>query len=75
MFKLLLLKTDVSKSPPSIIMPLIGSKCFLIAFLSLIKVFIGNILMPTKCVSISKLIVDLDGSIKEFKCGFVLFLE
>lgn len=56
-------------------MSLIGGKGFLIAFFSLVKVLISNVLMSTECVGVSKLIVNLNGSIEEFKSGFVFFLK
>ena len=74
LLKLLLLQTNVSNSPPCIVMSLIRGKSFLITSLSLVKIFISNIFMTTEGVSIGKVIIQLDGSVEELKSSFMLLL-
>jgi hypothetical protein len=52
---------------------LISSQSFLIALLSLVKVFIRYKLMPTKGMGVGKVIVKLNGPIEELE-GSLMFL-
>lgn len=73
--KFFLLQADISETPPGIIMPFICCEGFLVALLSLVKVFVGNVLMATEGVSIGEVVVELDGPVEESKSGFVFFLQ
>ena len=74
MFKLFLLQAYVSESPPGIVMAFIGCECLLIALFGLIKVLISYIFMPTEGMCISKVGIELDGSVEEFESSLMFFL-
>lgn len=75
LIELLLLQTDVAQSPPSVIVAEIGLESFLIELLCRVKVFVWNILMASKGMSIRKLVVYLNSASEKFESCFMLFLQ
>ena len=70
-----LLVENVSKAPPSVVLPFVAIKSLLVAFFCLLKSLVFNMFMSTECISVREKTVKLDGPVKRLKSGFMLLLE
>ena len=73
--ELLLLEADVSKTPPSVVVALVGRQGSLVALLRRVEVLVRHVLVPAQSVSVRKAVIELDGSVEELESGLVFFLE
>ena len=73
--ELFLLQCNVTKSPPCVVVSLIGFKGILVALLSVLKVFVCNELVAAKSVCVGEVLIQLDCSSKEFEGCLMLFLQ
>ena len=73
--ELLLLQCYVSEAPPCIIMGLVCFEGILIALLSILKVFVGDELVPAEGVRICEVLIQLNGSSEEFESRLMFFLQ
>ena len=56
-------------------MGLVGLERCLVTFLAVVIVLIGDKLVSAQGVSISKILIELNGPSEEFQSSFVLFLQ
>ena len=75
LLKLLLLQTYVTQAPPCIVMSLISSQGTLVTFLGLVEVFVSYVFMAAESMRVSEIGIQLNGSAKEFECGFMFLLQ
>lgn len=68
-----LFERNVAETPPSVIMRLVSLEGSLVAFLTVVVVFICHKFMAAESVSVSEILVKLDGSSEKFKSCLVLF--
>lgn len=71
----LLLHGDIAQSPPSIVVVFICKQCLRIVLLSLLKIFISNVLVPTESKCISKRLIELNRAAEELNCRLMLSLQ
>ena len=71
----LLFQSYVSKSPPCIVMVLVGFQCILVTLFAIFEILVGNELVTTKSMSICEILIELNCSTKKLQSCFMFLLK